>query len=153
PMLTLAGEAGVDRTRVAIITTHWGLYTAHAKLALGHRARIVGRAEAVVGRVDAPNGVVAGVERAINVVVAIDRVAGEYGGGRRRGGRCARRGRGGRHRGGRRARGRGGRRHDDGDEIADTVLDQRLHGGRVRRALAVARGLRLELREAALGGV
>src|SRR5262249_55221917 len=50
----------------------------------------------------------------------------------------------------RRRRGGGGGGHDDGDEIGDTVLGERLHGGRVRRALAVVRVLRLELREAAL---
>src|SRR5262249_28635861 len=40
--------------------------------------------------------------------------------------------------------------HDDGADIGDTVLGERLHAGRVRRALAVVRVLRLELREAAL---
>src|SRR5262249_5588007 len=44
------------------------------------------------------------------------------------------------------ARGWRGRRR----EIAATVLGQPLHAGRVRRALAVVRGPRLELREAAL---
>src|SRR5262249_20237601 len=62
------------------------------------------------------------------------------------GGRGSERGGGGGDRGGRRAR----RAGDDGDEIVDTVFDQGLHRGRVRRALAVVRVLRLELHEAAI---
>src|SRR5262245_52489103 len=153
-MQTLAAVAGIDRTSVVIIAIDVGVQTAQDDAANRHFTGIVAKAEAVVRLVDAPNALVAEVERAVDVVVAVarrvdapsgrvagvgrarihvvavDRVAGQGGGGRH-----ARRG--------------AGRRPDDGDEIGDTVLDQPLQGGRVRRALAVVRRPRLELREAA----
>src|SRR5262245_58893873 len=74
-MDTLAAVAGIDRTSVEIIAIDVLFRTAQDGVALGDFARLVGKAEGVVRVGDAHNSLVAEVERAVNVVVAVLRRA------------------------------------------------------------------------------